>query len=177
MKIALDEHIAPTLTEALKALQGDTGMLGVEIVSARDYPVPKSMSDVPWLEKFAADGGKVVISGDAKMRGKLHEQRALVEAGFMVFFLARQWNRMRSHDKAAMLIKAWPAIIQKIRTAQPPCLFEIPCSWTSHEMRDVTPPAVRRKRAPGRRVRSGRDTSAAPSATPAVPAGSASSES
>jgi hypothetical protein len=32
---------------------------------------------VPWLKRFAADGGKVVISGDTKMKSVPHERLAL----------------------------------------------------------------------------------------------------
>jgi hypothetical protein len=95
LKIAFDEHIPQAIAEAFKALQGENAILRCEIVSARDYAVPRAESDVPWLQRFAADGGKVVISGDAKMRGKLHEQRALAAAGFVVIFLARRHTAKR----------------------------------------------------------------------------------
>jgi hypothetical protein len=77
------------VADAIKALSGEEGMLRMEIVSAHQYAIPKAPDDVPWLEQFANDGGEVVISGDAKMRAKLHEQKALVDAGFIVFFLAQ----------------------------------------------------------------------------------------
>ena len=141
MKIAFDEHFPKDVAKALKALSGEDKLLQVTIYSARSYAVPKAASDVPWLEKFARAGGKVVVSGDAKMRGKLHEQRALMDAGFIVFFLARQWNQMRSHEKCAMLIRWWPFIIKKMHGAQPGQFFEIPQSWSGSEFREVSPPA------------------------------------
>lgn len=141
MKIAFDEHIPKDVAKALTVLAGDNGILRATIYSARRYAVPRAQSDVPWLEKFARSGGQVVISGDARMRGKLHEQRALSTAGFIVFFLARQWNQMKSHDKCAMLIRWWPIILEKMSGAKPGQFFEIPHSWTSIEMREVTPPA------------------------------------
>ena len=104
-------------------------MLRAEIVSARQYATPKAKSDVPWLEKFAKDGGKVVISGDVKMRGKLHEQKALLDAGFIVFFFARKWNQFDSFIKTAMLLKWWRVILSKIESATPGKFFEIPFSW------------------------------------------------
>ena len=104
MRIAFDENVPPKLADAIEALGGEAGMLRVEIVSARKYAPPtKAPSDVPWLEQFAKDGGKVVISGDARMRGKLHEQKALADAGFIVIFFARAWNQMNAYSKTAML--------------------------------------------------------------------------
>lgn len=141
MKVAFDEHIPKDVAKALKVLAGDNGILRAAIYSARRYAVPRAQSDVPWLEKFARSGGQVVISGDARMRGKLHEQRALSAAGFIVFFLARQWNQMKSHDKCAMLIRWWPIILVKMSEAKPGQFFEIPHSWSDVEMREVTPPA------------------------------------
>lgn len=148
MKIAFDENIPQKLAAAFKALDGEEGMLRVEIVSARDYPVPKGVGDVPWLQMFAADGGKIVISGDAKMRSKLHEQRALLDAGFIVFFLARRWNRENYYDKSSMLMKWWPEILKKARVAKPGQFFEIPHGWNIKEMREVTPPKEPRKARP-----------------------------
>lgn len=140
MKVAFDEHIPNDVAKALKALSGDERLLRVTVYSARKYAPPKAQSDVPWLQRFARAGGKVIISGDAKMRGKLHEQRALSDAGFIVFFLARQWNQMRCHEKCAMIIRWWPHILEKMRSASPGEFFELPHSWTLEVMREVTPP-------------------------------------
>lgn len=140
MKIALDENVPPHVAKALKALAGERVLARVQIVSARKYALPKAASDVPWLQKFAKSGGKVVVSGDAKMRGRLHEQKALSDAGFIVFFMARSWNQMSSHEKVAMLIRWWPIIVAKALSAKPGQFFELPNSWTAAEMKEVTPP-------------------------------------
>ncbi|MGN6112860.1 MAG: hypothetical protein ACTHOC_07610 [Luteimonas sp.] len=148
MKIALDEHISKSLVEALTALSGEAGMLQVELVSARNYAVPKATSDVPWLQKFKADGGTVVVSGDAKMRGKLHEQRALSDAGFVVFFPARRWNQLNGLAKTAFLILWWQAILQTAASAKPGQFFEVPLTNRVGPMRVVTPPE---RKKPGRK--------------------------
>ena len=136
-------------------------MLRAEIVSARQYATPKANSDSPWLEKFSNDGGTVVISGDAKMRGNPHEQKALLDAGFIVFFFARKWNQFDSFIKTAMLLKWWRVILSTIESSAPGMFFEIPFSWRGGELIDVTPPtATPRRRKPGRKLRvneSGRD--------------------
>jgi hypothetical protein len=143
LKIAFDEHVPIDIAKALKALGGDRKLLRVSIVSARDYATSmRATSDVPWLQKFAKAGGKVVVSGDAKMRGRLHEQRALCEAGFMVFFLERKWNQLRSYDKCAMIIRWWPEILLKIEASQPGQFFQVPCTWNTTAMKEVTPPGI-----------------------------------
>jgi hypothetical protein len=123
-------------------------MLRVEVVSARQYSVPKVASDVPWLERFKADGGNVVVSGDARMRGKLHEQRALLDAGFTVFFTARRWNQITVFEKTAMLIRWWPYILEKAASDKIGRFYEIPMKWNAAKMKEVTPPS---RRKPGRR--------------------------
>lgn len=140
MKIAFDEHIPIQIANALKELDGENQLLRSNIVSARDYAIPNAESDVPWLERFASDGGRIIISGDAKMRGKLHEQAALVKAGFIVFFWARKWNQQNGYDKTAMMIKWWPHILLKLQSAKSGQFFELSYSWTSSDMKEVTPP-------------------------------------
>lgn len=146
MRVAFDEHVAPKLADAIKALSGEQGMLRVEIVSAREYAVPRAKSDVPWLEQFARDGGKVVVSGDARMRGKLHEQAALVAAGFIVIFFHRRWNQANTYTKTAMLIRWWPYVLAVLESAAPGQCYEIPFSWRGTQLREVTPPGARRRK-------------------------------
>jgi len=152
LKIAFDEHVPRDVAQSLKAFGGDRKLLRVDICSARDYSVPKAKSDVPWLERFAMDGGRAIVSGDAKMRGKLHERKALTDAGFIVFFLARAWNEMGGHAKCAMLILWWPFILAKLATARKGQFFEIPCSFTPGEMKEVSPPPLEQ---PSKRPRRG----------------------
>lgn len=140
LKVALDEHVPNDVARALRALSGSDRLLRVSIVSARQYAVPSAASDVPWLRRFAARGGNVVVSGDYRMRSRLHEQQALCEAGFIVFFMARAWNQMRCHEKCAMLIRWWPHILEKAQASRPGQFFELRHVWTGSDMRDVTPP-------------------------------------
>lgn len=150
MRVAFDEHVAPKLADAIKALAGEDGMLRFEFVSARHYAPPKAADDVPWLERFALDGGKVVVSGDVRMRGKLHEQQALRDAGFIVIFFSRRWNDLNAYSKAAMLIRWWPFVLAKIQSSFPGQFFEIPCSWRGSQLKEVTPPK-RKKPGPAKK--------------------------
>lgn len=149
MKIALDEHIGEAIVEALLALSGEYKMLRADLVSARKYSGSiKATSDVPWVEQFKKDGGNVIVSGDARMRSKLHEQKALGDAGFIVFFPARRWNNLKVFDKTAMLIHWWPFILKQAGSSAPGRFYEVPISWSGAMFREVTPP-LRKK--PGRK--------------------------
>jgi len=138
--VAFDENIPLPLARALKELDGEDKLLRVEIVSARDYANPPASSDVPWLEQFARAGGQVIISGDCRMRSKLHERDALSKAGFIVFFFENRWNEANGFVKSAMLLRWWPFILERMRSAKPGQFFEIPFSYSGTELREVTPP-------------------------------------
>jgi hypothetical protein len=149
LKIALDEHIGDAIVEALTALSGADKMLRAELVSARKYSESiKATSDVPWIERFKQDGGSVIVSGDARMRGKLHEQKALSDAGFIVFFPARPWNNLKVYSKTAMLIRWWPFILEKARSSGLGRFYEVPISWSGTSFKEVTPP---KRKKPGRK--------------------------
>jgi hypothetical protein len=68
------------------------------LVKAGDYEPTKTDrdyvkgSDVPWLDRFAADGGLAVISGDTKMTRRLHEKLCLYDHEFVTIFFEAQWN-------------------------------------------------------------------------------------
>lgn len=150
MKIAFDENVPPVLVKVFKTLASEGDILSAEILSAREYSVPRAPSDVPWLEKFAEDGGKVVISGDKRMRSNLHERKALADKGFITFFFASHWNNEGPFNKSAMLLRWWPQIQETLRSAKPGQCFEMPYQWTGGKLREVTPPGGR-KRKPGRK--------------------------
>ena len=106
-----------------------------EVKSAKDYtPRPGDSdyvagSDVPWLKRFAADGGKVVISGNTDMKNVPHERLALIECGFVVIFFESQWSNWKFFRKCALLLHWWPQVAAKARKAKPGSFWHIPCHW------------------------------------------------
>lgn len=86
MKIAFDEHIPAGMVRVFESLVSERKLRrlikaegkglkgGYEIVRSADYnPSPRDInfvqgSDVPWIQKFANDGGSVIISGDVRAR-------------------------------------------------------------------------------------------------------------
>jgi hypothetical protein len=138
LKIAFDEHVPTAMVRALEAfakerqLRRITG--DIEIKSAKDYaPQPGDTdylrkNDAPWLKRFAADGGKVVISGDTKMRWVPHERLALIEHDFVVIFFENQWSKWKFFRKCALLLHWWPLVASCIKRAKPGFWY-IPCHW------------------------------------------------
>src|SRR5579862_2932795 len=118
-----------------KQLQRLTGKF--EIRSAKDYaPLPgeadyQKKNDVPWLKRFAADGGKVVISGDTAMKNVPHERMALIELGFVVIFFESQWSNWKFFRKCALLLHWWPEVARKIIKPKPG-FWHIPCTWAEN---------------------------------------------
>lgn len=106
-----------------------------EVKSARDYAPHKADTDyvrgndVPWLKRFAADGGKVVISGDTNMKNIPHERLALIECGFVVIFFEGQWSSWKFFRKCALLSHWWPQIAAKAKRAKAGSFWHIPCTW------------------------------------------------
>jgi hypothetical protein len=139
LKIAFDENIPSAMVKAFQAFANERQFRrevgAFEIRSARDYAPRKSdkdyaaKNDVPWLKRFAADGGKVIISGDTKMRNVPHERLALIEAGFVVVFFESQWSNWKFFRKCALLLHWWPVIAKTIRRARAKSFFHIPCTW------------------------------------------------
>lgn len=117
---------------------------GVEIESAKDYtPHPtdadfERKNDVPWIKRYAAAGGKVIVSGDVKMTTVPHERLALVQEGMIVVFFAPKWDNWQFCRKAALLLHWWPAILEHVKKAKPG-FFVVPSSWPEEggELREI----------------------------------------
>jgi hypothetical protein len=127
---------------------------GFEFVSAKDY-APKhddhdylKKSDVPWLERFAQDGGKVVISGNVRMMEVPLEMQALRQLGFLVFFFERKWNGWDFYQKSALVLFYWDRIARKIRRGKRGKFWRVPNHFkTDDELRDFSPGKKKIKRA------------------------------
>jgi PIN like domain len=139
LKVAFDQNVPTALVKVLQTFAKEKQFRKIsgnfEIKSAADY-VPKigeldhqPNNDVPWLKRFADDGGKVVISGDAQMKSRAHERLALIEGGFVVIFFESQWSNWKFWRKCALLIHWWPVIAAKIKRVKKPSFYHVPCNW------------------------------------------------
>jgi hypothetical protein len=139
LKIAFDENVPAAMVRVFQTFASERQLRKLsgnfDVKSAKDYtPKPGDHdyvpnSDVPWLKRFAADGGKVVISGDTSMRYQPHERLALIECGFIVIFFENRWSDWKFFRKCALLLHWWPQIAGRVRRAKPGSFYHVPCHW------------------------------------------------
>ena len=140
MKVAFDAHIPPVMVDVCVTMQSASpSKFGCEFCSALDYELPEDEGDVPWLTRFAKDGGTVVVSGDKAMRNKPHERQAFMDAGLIMFFFHRSWNHFDFSGKTSFLLKWWPRIEIHAQSAPSPSCWQIPRGWESGEFQNQTP--------------------------------------
>jgi hypothetical protein len=141
LKIAFDENVPIAMVRVFQAFANERQLQKIigkfEIKSAVDYtPRPgdadySPRNDVPWLKRFAADGAKVVITGNTAMKTVPHERLALVEHGFVVIFFEGQWSNWQFFRKCSLLLHWWPVIARTIKRARPG-FWHIPCHWAEN---------------------------------------------
>jgi hypothetical protein len=139
LKVVFDQNVPIGLVRVLQAFAKEQQFRKIsgnfEIKSGADYtpklgdPDYRPHDDVPWLKRFADDGGKVVISGDTNMKNRAHERLALIEGGFVVIFFESQWSNWKFWRKCALLIHWWPVIAAKIKRAKKASFYHVPCNW------------------------------------------------
>lgn len=138
MKIAFDENIPPLMLKTFQSLASAGEILGHEIVGAKDYRPVGERGDQNWIERFALDGGLVIISGDVRIRVLPAERAALAQAGLITFFFESRWGQADGWVKSSMLLRWWPQILEQISSSKPGDCWEIPFQWNTKPMRNVS---------------------------------------
>ncbi|RVU21177.1 hypothetical protein [Methylobacterium oryzihabitans] len=149
MRVAFDEHIPSALVRVLQSFSNERQFLkltgGYTIERARDY-APKiddadylKGSDVPWIRRYAAAGGQVIISGDTNMMAEHHERLALLEERMIVCFFGSQWSGWKFYKKCALVINWWPAIVKTMTIAESSTFWRVPTSWQEGGELDALP--------------------------------------
>jgi hypothetical protein len=142
LKIAFDENIPAAMVRVFQTFASERQLRKLvggnfEIRSAKDYaPHPGDLdylarNDVPWLRRFAADGGKVVISDNRNMKNVPQERLALVELGFIVIFFENQWSGWKFFRKCSLLLHWWPVIAAKVtnKRTKSGSFWHVPSTW------------------------------------------------
>lgn len=127
--IRFDENISPRIPEALRQLRLPEGVVVESAQEGRDL----GEADVDWLERFAARGGRCVVSGDERMRDRPAERAALQGSGLIAVFPpeGRFWTPLRLHGQAAFLIRWFPVVVRLAEDSQPGDHFRLPQSWSA----------------------------------------------
>ena len=130
MKIAFDENIPKAMVDTFRELANKDHLTGESIHWARDYTLPgEKDDDRPWMRRFAADGGDVIITGDKRIRSRLHEQQVYMECGFVLYMFRSTWSDWDFKSKSGFLLRWWDTIHDHASSAPRPSCWEIPTTW------------------------------------------------
>lgn len=141
MKVALDENIPPTLALGLDAIFKGSKDKPFTVCAAKAYsPGPRAPSDIPWVQAFAEDGGRVVVSGEKKMRSVPHYVKAFSEAGVVQYYMPPLWNHWGMCKRAGFILVWWERVMSHAEDARRGSAWIVPANWTMGEFRRVTTP-------------------------------------
>lgn len=127
MKIRLDENLSPRVAKAVLALAERRD--GFEVSHVRQVHGPKT-ADADWMSYFAKEGGTAIVSGDYNILKHWPDLIAYKESGLIGFFPPPAFNGLSGYAKAALLIRWWPLIVEKICQSAQGDTWRIPMRWT-----------------------------------------------
>lgn len=131
MKLVLDENLPPAIARALAALSVGSDH---SVLHVRDL-VPRATPDVDWIPIAAAQGVDAVVSLDHRMLTRKQELASLRAWRLTVFILAAGWSGMKIWDKAWLLTRWWPRLVETAEAAPPGSVFRVPAQHTPKELR------------------------------------------
>lgn len=140
MKVAFDEHVPIGMVKVFQNLSEDRRfrLHKLIFVKARDYAPAKldndyvARSDVPWLQRFAGDGGRAIISGNVEMLENPFELAALQSLGLVTIMFEGKWSQWDAYRKSSLLLFHFEKIVAKIKLAKRDKLWLVPSKF-SHE--------------------------------------------
>jgi hypothetical protein len=122
VKIRADEHVAPKIVQALRIIALSTGW---ELTGVREFHAARTM-DETWLPRFAAEGGRAIITADAHMLRRPHQIAAIQQSGVCGVILPPVWAQAKRNIQAASLIYFWPEIEATLTDAQSGEFWRLP---------------------------------------------------
>jgi hypothetical protein len=129
LRIRLDENISYKVADAIKAfLSNRSGGLIVDWVGDDN---PPGTADPTWIKKYAEDGGIAFISGDANIRKNPVDLIAYIESGLIGFWVPPGYDDLRGYGQAALLLRWFPTIVEKIKSCSRGECWQIPLNWGS----------------------------------------------
>lgn len=126
MKVIIDENISPKIIRALRELNKDPS---ISIESVREG-YGSGILDPDWMFRFKEDGGAAMVSGDENILRKSVNLTAYIESGLISVWPPSKWSDLKFWGQAALLVRWWPAICNRIKSAESGDRYRIPLSWT-----------------------------------------------
>lgn len=125
MKIRADEHVSFRIVQVVKSLCLRSGV--------RDDHAART-ADETWLPKFAADGGKAILTADANILKRPHQLVALRSTGLVSVVLHRNWQHAKRNEQAAHILYWWPRIELAIEQSNPGDCYPVPFTFDKVEL-------------------------------------------
>ena len=125
MKVRADENVSIKIVQAIRLVCLSSTW---ELSHVREHHGPRT-HDETWLPRFAAEGGKAFVTGDARILARPHQLVAVRDAGLSSIVLSQEWTEAKRHDQAAHLIYWWPKIEEAIKSADPGDCWKVPFKY------------------------------------------------
>ena len=119
MKVRADEHVSPKIVRALREVVLSPGW---ELSHVRDVHGART-ADETWVPRFAAEGGKAIITADANMLKRPHQILAVYQSKIMGLILPHIWAVAKRHIQASSLRYFWPEIEALFSAGRPGDFF------------------------------------------------------
>jgi len=78
------------------------------------------------VPRFAAEGGKAIVTADANMLKRPHQLLAVRASNIVGLILPHTWAIAKRHIQASTLIYHWPEIEAAFSSAQPGDFWRLP---------------------------------------------------
>lgn len=127
MKIRLDESVSQKVAQAIIAIAANRE--GYEVSWVRQVHGPKT-KDPNWIRAFANEDGTAIVSGDPNILQNWPDLVAYTESGLISFFPPPAFAKLKGFGRASLIIRWWPAIVEKIKLSQRGDRWRIPMTWT-----------------------------------------------
>lgn len=138
-RIRFDENLSPRIVAAIREMGLPSG---VEIGHPNEQGL-NGAADVDWLRAFKAGGGRCIVTGDPKMRGRINERMALQASGLIAIFPPRKgkwYESLGRYGQAAYWFRWLPEIMRLASEAEEGEHFQLPPTF------DLDPGKVQRLR-------------------------------
>jgi PIN like domain len=124
LKIRLDENIANRIARAVMEITQNRPGYEVSFVRHGD-----GSTDPDWIQKFAAEDGTAIVSGDYNILQHWPNLIAYTESGLISFFPPPPFQHLGAYSRAAFILRWWPAIIEKTKVSERGDRWRLPMQW------------------------------------------------
>lgn len=148
MKIRFDENISHRVFGAVNAVVANRE--GFEVSHNRNSG-DGGKPDPDWMKGFAAQSGTAIISGDYRILQNPVDLIAYVDSGLTSVFPPTAFKHLNGYGRAALIIRWWPTIVEKLKDLPPATAWRFPMAWTPDptKFEALRDPRIERAKADG----------------------------